>query len=196
MKLEKEEIVSLLLDIIEKLTEEIAELKAQINQNSKNSSKPPSSDGYKKPQPKSLRKSSGKKAGGQKGHEGSGLKLMNEPNNYVIHEPSECNQCPKKASCKAQKLVNATRYELDINIETMTTAHQTVMVYCPQSTKVLSSCFPEHIKGTMQYGVNIEALAVSLNTVGMVSVNRTHEILSGVFGVPVEAHAKCPVRAL
>jgi transposase len=37
----------------------------------------------------------------------------------------------------------------------------------------------------MQYGVNIEALAVSLNTVGMVSINRTHEILSGVFGIPI-----------
>jgi transposase len=37
----------------------------------------------------------------------------------------------------------------------------------------------------MQYGVNIEALAVALNTVGMVSINRTHEILSGVFDVPI-----------
>jgi transposase len=37
----------------------------------------------------------------------------------------------------------------------------------------------------MQYGTNLEALAVSLNTVGMVSINRTHEILSGVFGVPI-----------
>jgi transposase len=37
----------------------------------------------------------------------------------------------------------------------------------------------------MQYGVNIEALAVSLNTIGMVSINRTHEILNGVFGVPI-----------
>jgi transposase len=37
----------------------------------------------------------------------------------------------------------------------------------------------------MQYGVNLEALAVSLNTAGMVGINRTHEILSGVFGVPI-----------
>jgi transposase len=81
--------------------------------------------------------------------------------------------------------VNETRYELDITIETAITAHQTVVVCCPQSTAALSSRFPEHIKGTMQYGVNIEALAVSLNTVGMVSINRTHEILSGVFGVSI-----------
>jgi transposase len=185
LKLDKEEIVTLLLGIIEQLTAEIADLKAQINQNSKNSSKPPSSDGYKNTQPKSLRRPSGKKAGGQKGHEGSGLKLINEPDNYIIHEPFECSHCPVKADCDAQRIVKETRYELDINIKTATTAHKTVAVNCPQSAAVYSGRFPEQIKGTMQYGVNIEALAVSLNTVGMVSINRTHEILSGVFGVPI-----------
>jgi transposase len=43
------------------LNQTIQELKEQLNKNSQNSSKPPSSDGYKKPTPKSLRKSSGKK---------------------------------------------------------------------------------------------------------------------------------------
>ena len=55
---------------IDELTQRIAELTEQKNKNSKNSSKPPSSDGYNKPNPKSLREPSGKKAGGQDGHEG------------------------------------------------------------------------------------------------------------------------------
>jgi hypothetical protein len=71
-KLEKEEIIKILLSIIEKQAAEIAELKRQIGQNSSNSSKPPSSDGYKKPTPKSLREKSGKSVGGQAGHEGNG----------------------------------------------------------------------------------------------------------------------------
>lgn len=176
--------VVLLLTIIEQQTKKIAELESRLNQNSKNSSKPPSSDGYKKP-PQSLRKPSEKKVGGQQGHKGSGIKLQCEPDSFVIHEPCECSGCPIRTECKAKQVVNETRYELDINIKTMTTAHQSVVVYCPQSSLMLSSCFPEHIKGTIQYGVNIEALAVSLNTVGMVSINRTHEILSGVFGVQI-----------
>ena len=90
MKLEKEELIKVLLAVIQEQSaiikqqaEKIAELEARLNQNSRNSSKPPSSDGFKRP--KSLRKRSGKKAGGQNGHEGSGLKLTHEVDTYVIH---------------------------------------------------------------------------------------------------------------
>jgi hypothetical protein len=64
MKLEKEEIIALMLGIIEQLSAEVAELKARLGMNSQNSSKPPSSDGYKKPKPVSLRKASGNPVGG------------------------------------------------------------------------------------------------------------------------------------
>lgn len=184
MKLTKEELIDYFLAVIAEQASEIAELKARINTNSRNSSKPPSSDGVKKV-PKSLRKPSGKGVGGQSGHEGSGLKLMGEPDKYVTHEPLECVLCPHALKCKAESEIAETRYETDINIETITTAHQTKQKVCPKKGKVLAGKFPEHITGTMQYGVNMEALAVSLNTVGMVSINRTHEILSGVFGVPI-----------
>ncbi|KAI4449891.1 hypothetical protein C823_004424 [Eubacterium plexicaudatum ASF492] len=64
---------------IAELNQTIQELKEQINKNSKNSSKPPSSDGYKKPAPKSLRKPSGKKVGGQDGHQGIHLAVITAP---------------------------------------------------------------------------------------------------------------------
>ena len=81
LRLTKEEAIDFLLSVIKDMAEvikaqneRIAELEARLNQNCKNSSRPPSSDGFKKP--KSLRKPSGKKPGGQHGHEGRGLKLM------------------------------------------------------------------------------------------------------------------------
>jgi len=190
MKLSKEEIIEYLFTVIKDMSktiqvqrEEIDELKARLNQNSKNSSNPPSRDVYDKP--KSLRKPSGKKAGGQSGHEGKGLKLMAEPDKYVSYEPQECTNCPKAAECQADKTVCETRYEIDIEVRTITTAHQITRVTCPQSAKMLAGEFPDYINSSMQYGVNLKALAVSLNTVGMVSINRTHEILSGVFDVPI-----------
>ena len=63
------------------LTERLVTLEARLNQNSQNSSKPPSTDVFcnEKPKPKGLRKSSGKKAGGQKGHPGKTLEMVENP---------------------------------------------------------------------------------------------------------------------
>jgi len=186
MKMEKEELIDILLAMAAKIAEltiKIASLEAQLNQNSKNSSKPPSSDGFKKP--KSLRKPSGKKPGGQEGHKGNGPNLIQAPDEYVQHEPKECIECPMASVCQAERTVAETRYEIDIIITPVTIAHESIIVHCPLTSETLVGSFPENITSTMQYGINLEALAVSLNTVGMVSINRTHEILSGVFGVPI-----------
>lgn len=55
------------------LTARIEELEARVGRNSQNSSQPPSSDGLAKPAPKSLRKTTGRKPGGQPGREGRAL---------------------------------------------------------------------------------------------------------------------------
>jgi len=186
MKLDKEELVDIIMTLlatIAELTAKVADLEARVNQNSKNSSKPPSTDGFNKP--KSLRKPSGKKPGGQEGHEGNGHKITQEPDEYIQHMPEECNQCPNLLDCQAEKTIDKTRHEIDIVIKTTHTAHQTIRVECPKSSEVLTGNFPDHITGVIQYGVNIETLAVSLNVIGMVSINRTNEILSGIFDVPI-----------
>ena len=117
--------------LIAQLNQTIQKLKEQLNKNSKNSSKPPSSDGFKKPAPKSLRKPSGKKAGGQNGHQALELPIC--------------------------MLYGDTR----------------------------RGTFPSDVKAAVQYGENLQSLAVALNTVGAVSIKRTHEILSRVFNIPI-----------
>jgi len=66
---------------IKDLTERLTALESRLNQNSRNSSKPPSSDYFSKgkPNPKSLRKKSGKKPGGQEGHSGTTLEMVDNP---------------------------------------------------------------------------------------------------------------------
>ncbi len=61
----------------------IAELERQLGANSRNSSKPPSTDGLAKPAPKSLRKKSGRKSGGQPGRRGRTLEQVSEPDEVI-----------------------------------------------------------------------------------------------------------------
>jgi transposase len=81
--------------MIVELKAEIVELQARLDQNSRNSSKPPSSDGYCKPSPKerSLRERSGRGPGGRHGHEGSHLERVEVPDRVIVHEPGVCEDC-------------------------------------------------------------------------------------------------------
>lgn len=173
-----------LSEIIVKQQEEISQLKEQLNKNSKNSSKPPSSDGLQKTSPKSLRKPSGKKQGGQKGHEGKGFSIIKSPDESVDYAPTKCLGCLSQGKCVSCGVTD-TRYEVDIVVETKVIRHRSLSFVCEKTGTVLSGTFPDNITATMQYGNNLKALAISLNIIGMVSVNRTHKILSAVFDIPI-----------
>ena len=86
-----------LLDVVKRLCvkvsdleQENAELKARLNQNSGNSSRPPSSDGYRKVS-KVFQKEGTKRQGGQIGHKGSTLRQVKKPDKIVKCYPTKCN---------------------------------------------------------------------------------------------------------
>lgn len=173
-------------NLIAQLNQTIQELKEQINKNSTNSSKPPSSDGLKKPSPKSLRKPTGKSAGGQIGHKGSHLTVSVHPSDTIKHMPSACEGCSYYAMCEKTACVAEKRHVVDVVVKVSITEHQKLeLPICMLHGDTRSGEFPSDIKATVQYGENLQSLVVTLNTVGAVSVNRTHEILSGVFNIPI-----------
>ena len=80
---------------ITELEERIKSLEERLNKNSHNSSKPPSTDTYSttKPIVKSRRKKSRKKAGGQNGHPGTTLKMVDNPDETILHKVDQCRNC-------------------------------------------------------------------------------------------------------
>ena len=181
--------VAELTDTVDKLKQTIEELREQLNKNSRNSSKPPSSDGLGKPTVKkdrSLREASGKKQGAQEGHEGVCLSIISNPDHTENHMHSDCEGCPYHDACLEKACIKETRHEIDAVVTVDVTAHNLFSVpECPLHGGSRTGHFPADIKAAVQYGKNLQAMVVAFNTVGAVSINRTHEILSSVFNIPL-----------
>ena len=151
--------------LLEKIKEQettILELRARLGLNSTNSSKPPSSDGYAKPKPKSRRQHSGKKPGGQQGHTGSHMEIPHEPDEVLQHLPEKCQSCPHLSSCQANENFTCTesRYVVDVVVTTKVTEHQTLQPNnCPCDENDLQAHFPEGVKAYLKSGDSVTVLA-------------------------------------
>ena len=171
---------------------QIAALTARIEElthkkNSGNSSKPPSSERLNKPAPKSLRTKSGKPAGGQPGHKGSGMKIDREPDEVIEHRPIQCEGCPHAGACKLRCC--ETRYEYEAVVETRLIAHKVLgCKACALTGEAAQGTFPRHITGAKQYGPGVAGLAVSLLTIGYMSVDRVQKLLKSL-RIPISSGA-------
>ncbi len=90
---EQAALITELRTALEQARARIIELEAQVGKTSRNSAKPPSSDGLAKPAPTSLRKKTGRRPGGQGGHPGSTLRMVTDPDVRLAHEPGPCAGC-------------------------------------------------------------------------------------------------------
>jgi transposase len=162
----------------------IAELEARLGQTSKNSSKPPSSDGLAKPAPKSLRKRGARKPGGQDGHPGSTLVPVAVPDEVIAHEPGCCRGCGQGLG-GAVEVGRECRQVFDIPpISVRVTEHQLVKRRCACGTAT-SADAPEGVTAPVQYGPRITAIIVYLYVGQFLSKKRTAAALAELFGTPV-----------
>jgi transposase len=167
------------------LKQEIAELRSQLAQNSKNSHKPPSSDGFKKPKrTRSLRKKSNRKAGGQPGHPGSKLKRSDDIDQFVFHPVNQCKCCGKDLQgVEVVSYVKRQVFDLpDLSLDVI--EHQAELKQC--SCGVLSQgVFPADVRGEVQYGPGIRGLATYLQNYQLLPYQRSAELLRDVFDVSI-----------
>jgi transposase len=190
-QLDKETIVDLLLaalariDDLEKQVaeqnERIQKLEDQLAKNSQNSSKPPSSDGFKKPKTRSLRRQSGKNKGGQKGHKGQTLKMVTNPHYREVQTLTACPRCAQDLSHEVV-IGHEKRQVFDIPpIALEVTEYQAEIKCCPHCRQQVKAAFPEHVKAPVQYGARVKAQAVYLNQYQLIPWARTCETFGDLY---------------
>jgi transposase len=165
---------------IAKLEARISELEARLNQNSRNSSRPPSTDIYSRPQ--SPRKKGERSPGGQKGHKGHTLTKVDLPDEIIVHTIPICEGCG--ASLESEVPVKVEwRQVHDIpppNI--IITEHRVESKRCPQCGRNNRAEFPPDVQYPVQYGQYLKALMVYLCIFQLLPYDRVSEFFSDLFG--------------
>jgi transposase len=197
-ELDKEALISIVLTLqqqVQQLQQTVAEqaaviqsLRDQLAKNSQNSGRPPSSDGLKKPRTRSLRKKKGRRSGGQKGHTGHTLTMVEQPDHICVHKVSVCPHCDtdlrSTEPCKQER-----RQVFDIPpVQVEVTEHQAEVKVCPQCGEQVKGQFPAEVRQPVQYGSRLQAQASYLNTYQLIPWARTCELLGDFYGhTPAEA---------
>jgi transposase len=170
----------------------VAELRARLDQNSRSSSKPPSSDGYakesveknKKP---SLRRRSGRKPGGQPGHRGHHLERREDPERTELHELKVCECCGRDLSAASIEQSQSRQvFDLSEMPALECVEHWIQMRRC-ECGHLTGSSFPAGVSAPVCYGPRIRALGIYLVSYQHLPYERAAEILTGWAGAPISA---------
>ena len=181
---ERDALIVVLTAKIETLTARVAELEARLGKNSQNSSKPPSTDAFVKPPPRSLRRPSGRKPGKQSGDQGMRLEPVADPDEVITHVPQECADCGRDLA-DAPVVAGRARQVFDLPpIRLQVVEHRVQERRCSCGT-VTAGSFPAVASAATCYGPDIQALGVYLMDRHHVPVARTAELMADCFGAPV-----------
>jgi len=167
----------------------LADLERRLGLNSRNSGKPPSSDGLKKPaRVSSLREPSGKTTGGQIGHPGKTLRRAETPDVTISHYPTACAACGE-ALTEAMAIGHVARQVFDLPepkplLVTEHRAHGCRCAACGTQTRAV---FPDGVSAPVQHGPRIGAIVLYLLHYQLLPEKRLARLMADLFGVTLAA---------
>ena len=169
-----------------RLGNENAAVRARLGTDSHNSSKPPGSDGPGvKPHPQSQRTQSGRKPGGQAGHVGHTLVLVDAPDEVQVHGPAHCAGCGLSLA-EVGAIRRERRQVVDLpSVKARVIEHQVETKCCPSCGGESVGEFPSEVAAPVQYGPGVATVAVYLNQAQLLPMARTGEVLADLFGCPI-----------
>jgi transposase len=165
------------------LSARVLELEGRLGLNSQNSSLPPSKDNFTQKLNRSLREKSGKKVGGQPGHEGTSLKFT-APDAVVVLKVVECSFCGTSLTEVASKRrVRRQVLDLPANFRPQTVEYQAEVKRCPHCAQKTIGNFPQGVNSTVQYGNRLLGLGVYLHLWHGLPYQRCVCFLQTAFGI-------------
>src|SRR3954449_8294506 len=167
----------------------LADLERRLGLNSRNSGKPPSSDGLKKP-PRvcSLREPSGRKTGGQTGHPGETLRRTETPDATINHYPAACAACGEPLT-EAMAIGHVARQVFDVPEPKplIVTGHRAHGCRCGACGAQTRAAFPDGVSAPVQYGPRISAIVLYLLHYQRLPEKRLAILMADLFGVTLVA---------
>jgi len=154
--------------------------------NSSNSSIPPSQDQFRVKRTESLRQSSGRKQGGQPGHEGMTLEAFSDPTEIVLHQPHYCRCCGNALSGVPSEFIGK-RQVIDIPpIVPTVTEHQLYSKRC-SCGHLTESDYPSEAHSPVCYGPNIQALTSYFHARQYLPFEGMRELYDDIFNLPISS---------
>ena len=175
------------------LATELAELRERIGRSSRNSSKPPSSDGpgFRPPE---RRKGSGRKRGAQPGHPGAGPELLpiERVDEVVEHHPDACRRCGTLLQGEDPEPLRHQVIEIP-PITPLVIEHRLHRLVCPCCSTSTCATLPADVEAS-SYGPRLSALVGLLGSVFPLSFRNTQSLLDQLLGVEISRGAIAKVR--